>query len=364
MTLLPPATPLLPLNHREITLLWALRSRCDLGCRYCYFGTIEADRLLPVTEIGKLSHLSRNDLPTDQILAFASTLRGTAVRRVFLAGGEPLNWRPITDLIAVLKDAGLEVVVCTNGIPLNRPTIRQALIDLRVDAVSVSLDSADPVYNDTWRPALNRRDGWHSVVDGVRALLTARSDPALPRVGLYSVITRLNLPDITAVPALAAELGCDYAVPQPISLASDHTLHDELALTPGHAAELAERFAALYAADLPLQLPERSYPDQVGAAVRAPTSVVRGCFGGRTLFFIEPDGTLWDCPSSLKIAATPAARRRSIASADGAALFAPPTGCASDCALFSADCVNMWPLMNFTHDTPTPAVVPAPAALP
>lgn len=28
-----------------VTLLWALRSKCDLGCRYCYFGTIEDHRV-------------------------------------------------------------------------------------------------------------------------------------------------------------------------------------------------------------------------------------------------------------------------------------------------------------------------------
>ncbi|MFI6883744.1 radical SAM protein [Streptosporangium canum] len=330
-----------------VTLLWAPRSRCDMGCRYCYFGTIEQHRLLPVTEVGKLSHLSRADLSAEQLLAFAATLRHSAVQRVFLAGGEPLNWPPMMRLIGVLKDAGVQVVVCTSGIPLNRPKIVEGLVELGVDAVSVSLDSADPTYNDTWRPALNSRDGWHQVISGVRALLAARAGAALPRVGLYSVITRLNLPDITNVANLAADLGCDYVVPQPISLAPDHDLYEELTLTGAHIAELNERFGALYAAQLPLHLPPASYPGHVAAAVAAPTGQVPGCFGGHTLFFVEPDGSVWDCPSSLRIAATPPERHRSIAGADAAHLFAAPVGCAADCGLFSADCVNMWPLMDF-----------------
>ena len=32
---------------RDMTLLWALRSPCNLGCQYCYFGTIEEDRATP-----------------------------------------------------------------------------------------------------------------------------------------------------------------------------------------------------------------------------------------------------------------------------------------------------------------------------
>ena len=73
---------------------------------------------------------------------------------------------------------------------------------------------------------------------------------------------------------------------------------------------------------------------------------MRGCFGGSTLAFIEPDGSMWACPSSLKIAATPRERHASIRGADARTLFAAPPPCA-DCTLFSADCVNMWPLMDF-----------------
>lgn len=64
--------------------------------------------------------------------------------------------------------------------------------------------------------------------------------------------------------------------------------------------------------------------------------------------FIEPDGSVWDCPSRHKIAATAAqAAQRSITAGTAAELFPQPaatTGC--DCPLYSDDCVNMWPLMT------------------
>jgi MoaA/NifB/PqqE/SkfB family radical SAM enzyme len=332
---------------RPVTLLWALRSPCNLGCRYCYFGTIEEHRAAPATGPGMLSHLARTDLTRDEVFAFAAGLRGSAVGRVFLAGGEPLIWPPVLDLIAVLKDAGIEVVIATNGIPLNRPHITAALVDLGVDAVSVSLDSTDPDYNDTWRPARNASDGWDQVISGLRALLAARGRLPGPRVGIYAVITRRNLDAVTAVPALAARLGCDYAVPQPIALDAAHPLHGELTLRPGDLPGLTDAFAQLYARGLPLQLPEPNYPRQVAATVGESTGVVRGCFGGHTLHFIEPDGSIWDCPSSLRIAATPPAARGSVRDGPAADLFGQPRGCAADCALFSGDCVNMWPLMGF-----------------
>lgn len=341
-----------------VTLLWALRSPCNLGCRYCYFGTIEEHRETPPDQVGALSHLARNDLTLADISAFVDTLPGSRVERVFLAGGEPLIWPPIMDVVAAIKAAGVEVVLCTNGIPLNRPHMisrshqlnRPHLVDrmlaLGVDAVSVSLDSADQEYNDRWRPARNRVDGHARVLSGVRTLLEARGASATPRVGLYAVITRLNTSDIVSVGALAAELGCDYFVPQPISLEPDHPLHAELALTDHDAPDVARLLGELYE-QVPVGLPAPTYPRQFLDTISTETpGTVAGCFGGTDLFFIEPDGSVWDCPSGLKIQATPPARHRNIRGATAEALFGRGGSCA-DCSLFSRDCVNMWPLTDF-----------------
>src|SRR5438105_2019334 len=135
---------------RDVTLLWALRSPCNLGCRYCYFGTIDEHRVTMPVESGQLSHLSRRDLDRADITAFLNTIDESAVRRVFLAGGEPLNWPHTHSVVEILKAAGVQVVICTNGIPLNRPEITAWIVDLAVDAVSVSIDSADADYNDRY----------------------------------------------------------------------------------------------------------------------------------------------------------------------------------------------------------------------
>jgi len=333
---------------KPISLLWGLRSHCaSHGCLYCYFGTISEHREQLPTEPGVLSHLSPNDLTAAEVLDFAETLADSPVGRVFLAGGEPLLWKPIIKLIEILKAGGTEVVVCTSGVALNRPEIREPLVGLGVDAVSVSLDSADPIHNDQWRPPRREGDGWEAVVTGVSALIKTRGPLARPKVGIYSVITRRNLADVVAVPELAVALGCDYAVPQPISLDPGHPLADQLSLAPDQLPELNALFAELYAAPLPLVLPARSYPGQVASAVAKPTGFVPGCFGGDSLYFVEPDGTLWDCPSSLKIAATPPRHHRSIKGARARELFPAPSGCGADCGLFSVDCVNMWPLTTF-----------------
>ncbi|SBT40773.1 radical SAM protein [Micromonospora narathiwatensis] len=335
-----------------VSLLWALRSPCNLGCRYCYFGTIEEHREAMPAQPGVLSHLARNDLDLATIAAFVQTLPASRVERIFLAGGEPLIWPPIMDVVAGIRAAGVQVVLCTNGIPLNRPELVEAILATGVDAVSVSLDSADAGYNDRWRPARNGVHGHRDVLAGIQALITARGGDRSPRVGIYSVITRQNIDAVTETAALAARLGCDYFVPQPIALDPEHALHQQLSLTPSDADALAVAFAQLYDAP-PVRLPAPGYPGQVVDAITAERpGFVRGCFGGTDLFFIEPDGSVWDCPSTLKIRATAAGDgRRSIRDASATTLFGPGGACA-DCHLFSADCVNMWPLMGFTRFLP------------
>jgi MoaA/NifB/PqqE/SkfB family radical SAM enzyme len=331
----------------DVTVLWALRSPCNLACRYCYFGTLPEHRDNPPAGPGQLSHLSRADLPLADIAAFAATLPGSPVRRIFIAGGEPLIWPPVLSVIEAIKAAGAEVVVCTNGIPLNRPGIVDGLIRLRVDAVSVSLDSATPEHNDTWRPSHNGADGWHRVVSGIRALPAPRGAAASPAVGIYTVLTAQNTGAITGVGAFARELGCDYFVPQPLSLQPGHMLDAQLSLTPAHAPQLAAQFTELYAT-AGLRLPAADYPARVlDCVTQAGPGFVAGCFGGRHLFFIEPDGSVWPCPSSYKIASLAGSAVRSIRGATAADLFGGGGPCA-DCALFTRDCVNMWPLTQFT----------------
>jgi MoaA/NifB/PqqE/SkfB family radical SAM enzyme len=330
-----------------VTLLMALRSPCNLGCLYCYFGTIEEHRVELPQQPGVLSHLARNDLDLAAISAFLKTLPGSRVKRIFLAGGEPLIWGPTMDVVVPqIKAAGVQVVVCTNGVPLNRADVVDKIIACGVDAVSVSVDSPDATYNDTWRPARNGVHGHGDVLSGVRALIAARGGGTTPRVGLYSVITRLNIDAVETGARLAADLGCDYFVPQPIALDAGHALHSQLALRPVDEGPLAAAFDRLYTDAGPVRLPDPSYPGQVTATVVTDEpGFVSGCFGGTNLHFIEPDGSVWDCPSSLKIAAS-AGQQRTIRGADARELFGRARPC-TDCALFSGDCVNMWPLMGF-----------------
>ncbi|GGV62890.1 hypothetical protein GCM10010277_68580 [Streptomyces longisporoflavus] len=334
---------------RDVDLLWALRSPCNLGCTYCYFGTVEEHREKPVAQAGQLSHLSRNDVSLDGIARFAATLADSPVRRVFLAGGEPLLWPPVLEIVETIKRGGIQVVLCTNGLPLARNAIARRIVELGVDAVSVSLDGDRAAVNDRYRPSRNGKDGFEQVLAGVRNLSKwrARDNATLPRIGLYAVIGRHNIASVNTVPRLAADLGLDYFVPQPLHLDAEHALHDELSLRQQDIAAVRAELDRLWRSR-PVDLPDTTYPSQFLTAL-TPGSPhhVEGCFGGTRLHFIEPDGSVWDCPSGLKIAATPAEQHRSIRNHSAADLFTHDGTCA-DCGLFSADCLPMWPLTGFS----------------
>ncbi|OXM50275.1 radical SAM protein [Amycolatopsis thailandensis] len=331
---------------RDVTLLWALRSPCAFACPHCYFGTIEEHKTAPPDRAGVLSHLARTDLSLAALTAFARTLPGSDVQRVVIAGGEPLDWPGALEVVALIKDAGCEVVIATNGIPLTRPQVTERLVDLGVDGVSVSLDHADPEVNDRMRPSRSGRFGYHDVLAGIGALRRARGSRRAPRIGIYTVVTREHPQAITEMAALAAESGVDYYVPQPISLPPDHALAARMCHTPGDVAAVGAHLDRLYRHPQGLALPDSSYVHRFLASISTQDSgKVPGCFGGARLFFIQPDGSLWDCPSDRRIAATPPERRRSIRGADARDLFADRPPC-TDCMLFSRDCVNMWPLMG------------------
>ena len=186
--------------------------------------------------------------------------------------------------------------------------------------MSVSLDSADPGHNDRYRPAVNGRDGWAQVLSGIRTLQAARGTSPAPKIGLYTVITRVNIPAIIEVAELAAELGLDYFVPQPVSLSLDHTLHDELSLRPGDQGTVAATLRALYQSGLPVALPASpSYPVRFTRRDRPVDDrlTVPGLLRRRTRSSSSsPTASVWDCPSSAKIAATPPAARRTIRGTD------------------------------------------------
>lgn len=335
---------------RGIELLWAVRSPCNLNCQYCYFGTLDetisriADR-----KVGELTHVGRDDLDAENVLAFAATRRKDIVHRVFFAGGEPLIWGRSRELLHVLTEAGTSVVLCTNGQGLVDSALCAELIEMQLDAVSISLDSADATYNDHWRVDRSGR-GWSAVRDGMRNLLRVRDERhSKTRIGVYMVVSRLNMDHIVPSARFVDQLGADYFIVQPISLPEGHRLDKTLTLRPGDTHALQRALDGMASAQLRAHMANEEYLRRMVGSVRVRLGgLVRGCFGGRDLFFVQPDGTVWDCPSFYKIQDTREEETVTIRGRAAAEVFGlARRGRNTDCRWFSRDCVNMWQLMAF-----------------
>ncbi len=328
------------------TVLWALRSPCEMRCRYCYFGEIEVD-LASGRELepGQLSHLGREDLTWHEMQPFLHSLNSDQVGRVVLAGGEPLRWSHTLDVLRGIKARGINAGVSTNGLPLGSEAYCQELLITGVDTIAISLDSANPELNDALR--VNPHGTWHDVVQGIRNVISMREALGVKlTIGVYSVLTKPNLSLVEATASFVADLGADFHVFQPVSLPPDHDLCGELSLIPEDADTVQSKLYALDPLRAKMVPMDPEYLSLVCRAISIPTRrAIPKCFGGRDLFFIEPDGTVWDCPSTYRINETQDERMATIRdSTIEQALKRLPEESTS-CDLFSVDCVNMWQLM-------------------
>ena len=123
------------------TILWALSSKCNFGCKYCYLKFEKENN--PINNKNTENNADVND---KIVINFIKKLEEYKIKRVFIAGAEPLsNPEKTFDIIKKIKGFNIQVVLCTNGYLINK--FYKEIIATGVDAVSISLDSYKKEYN-------------------------------------------------------------------------------------------------------------------------------------------------------------------------------------------------------------------------
>jgi len=114
------------LNYLRVSVT----DRCNQRCAYC----------APYSEKFK----NREDiLSFDEITRLVSLMVSMGVEKVRLTGGEPLVRKDVTDLVSMLKDAGVkDLSMTTNAVLLERFASTLTLNGL--NRINVSLDSLNP----------------------------------------------------------------------------------------------------------------------------------------------------------------------------------------------------------------------------
>jgi MoaA/NifB/PqqE/SkfB family radical SAM enzyme len=126
---------------------------------------------------------------------------------IHLSGyGEPLVHPHFLDLVRLAKATGAKVEMTTNGMLLDAK-MAEALVELDMDRIMVSIDSVEPeLYNN-----IRVHSDYKQVIDNMRHLrrlkLRGKGRHSNPQVGISFVAMRSNVADLPKLPALATYLG-------------------------------------------------------------------------------------------------------------------------------------------------------------
>ena len=160
---------------------WNITFRCNSRCAFCR--SHEFVDKEPELTFGECSRIIRE-------------IGAKKTEFVTITGGEPLLRDDVFDIIKELKKQRITVNLVTNGALLQEKA--KALIEARLDAVTVSVDAASPEKHDSLRghPGLFKK-----AENGIRRMREMRGSSATPRIILSTVITMANyrqLEDIVA----------------------------------------------------------------------------------------------------------------------------------------------------------------------
>jgi cyclic pyranopterin phosphate synthase len=150
------------LNRPLRDLRISVTDRCNFRCRYC----------MPAEIFGKdYAFLSKNQiLSFEEITRLVRQFVALGVQKLRITGGEPLLRKNLPELISQLTviDGVEDIALTTNGVLL--PKYAQALADVGMKRVTVSLDSLN---DERFRLMNGNRSGVQAVLDGIDAAAAA-----------------------------------------------------------------------------------------------------------------------------------------------------------------------------------------------
>jgi radical SAM protein with 4Fe4S-binding SPASM domain len=260
------------------TITWELTHRCHRRCAFCYVKE-------PAAQEGQAGLMAA---------AVAGLVRATGCAQVQLSGGEPLLHPELLRVIDVLRDAGAQVSMITDGAHLTTGLARE-LASRKVGPLQPTLLSGEPGLHDTLR-------GNGAFQDATRAIATAAA--AGIDVVACMVITRANWAEAARVAELAFALGARaMALSRLCPAAGARAAYDTLmpdALQVRGAAQSAARICRRLGFPLSaaVTIPRCVWDD----ASRPPLRVgVCSLVGPRSSVTVGPDGSIRSCSLSTRI---------------------------------------------------------------
>jgi len=226
-------------------------------------------------------------------MAAARRLAEAGATMVFLSGGEVLLLDDLNDLVAILRNGGVAVTICTNGSKLDQARAAR-LRKLGVSGISVSLDGALAAEHDHFR-------GIPGAYGMALAAISAARSAGL-RVNVDVTPTQAAGRGIGALAWLCEQTGADHLTVKRFRPSGRGALHSaQLQLSPPEYRQILDAVLAR-AGRTPLLLDVQDPAFHVFARRRGADlsalncSAANGCMAAREWFGVQPDGAVTPCP--------------------------------------------------------------------
>jgi len=171
-----------------------LTYRCNLRCKICFEFGEDVNELIKEEKPEKIK-----ELPFGNLISFIEEVRSFKPT-LYLSGGEPLIYTNILELIECIKEKNLYCLINTNGILLKE--FAQALVDLSVDKLVISIDGPEDAHN------LNRGKTFNKIIEGIKYLNSQKRirKTIFPLIRINSLITPFNSEHLMDMVNIAEEL--------------------------------------------------------------------------------------------------------------------------------------------------------------
>lgn len=274
-------------NHTLRLVFWETTSGCNLECIHC--------RRLDVA-----LELAKQDMTTEQGIAFIDSLAACAKPILIFSGGEPLFRKDLFTRARYAKNAGLTTALATNGTLIDE-TIADQIAAAGFERVAISIDGANAETHDRLRGLPG------SFARAIHVFLN------LKRVGMSMQINctlaRHNLAEREKLYELALTLGADalhifmlVPVGCGLEIAADNQLPAEeyesiLNWFYDKAREGKLQTKATCAPHYYRILRQRAKQEgiKLSFATHGFDAVTRGCLAGSSVCFVSHKGEVFPC---------------------------------------------------------------------
>jgi len=253
---------------------WNTTRLCNQRCLHCYRAAG--------------SQCDPDELSTEEGKGLLDEIAQAGFKIMVLSGGEPLMRPDIYDLIRHGNQAGLRVVLGTNGV-LMTPEVARDLKAAGCVRVGISLDDVNPAAHDEWR---QMPGAWEQSVEGMRHCREAGL-----QFQIHTTVTERNEHCITEMTDLAVEWG-----------AAAHHIFFLVPAGRGEDVETETLKASGYERllnrilekqrQVEIELKPTCAPQFMRIAKRKgiPMRFTKGCLAGTSYCVIIPNGDVHPCP--------------------------------------------------------------------